>query len=417
MIPGISSLKSFRVSFLQIMKYRRLIALTFIQISVLWSFVLGEYEVVRKLRKNDDVLFTNHENVANFVADESSTQLDLNRLQEFVAKRSLLFNKTHTLTLSSVDITLLRNLAANITANPSNEAVLFCEQAAEMAEFLPQRIRNVLSEFANEGSSTGMLLITRIRLDEEQLPITPPGNTAHVGESTILARIQAIFNHAYGHMIGYEAEGEGRLFQDMVPKEELKTTQTSLGSNVELEIHTEQAFSKLRPDIVSLACLKGDSSAKTYILPVHYLLEYVTPSQQEFLRQSYWTTGVDMSFKMNGHEFLDGDVRGPLPIITGSYEDPFFVFDQDLMKGISPDAQEMIKKIVDVYYAHRLEHVLSPGEIVLVDNRRAVHGRSPFKPKFDGTDRFIIRSFAVLDYEKSAYARVDGGKTVAARYS
>jgi L-asparagine oxygenase len=399
------------------MRYQTVIIVFFFHVLCLWSSVIGRYEEARKLRKNDDILLNNHENVANFVSDEPSTQLDLNHLQEFVAKRSLSFNKTHTLTLSPVEVNILRVLAANITAHPSNEAVLFCEQAAEMAEFLPVRIRNVLTEFANEGSSTGMLLITRIPLDDETLPVTPPGNQVHSGELTIMARIQAIFNHAYGHMIGYEAEGDGRLFQDMVPKEELKSSQTSLGSNVELEIHTEQAFSKLRPDIVSLACLRGDPDAKTYILPVHYLLEYVTPQQQEFLRQSYWTTGVDMSFKMNGHEFLDGDLRGPLPIISGSYDDPYFVFDQDLMKGVRNDAQEMIQKIVDVYYVHRLEHVLSPGEIVLVDNRRAVHGRSPFKPKFDGTDRFIIRSFAVLDYEKSSYARPDGGKTVAARFS
>jgi len=338
-------------------------------------------------------------------------------LRHFISRNSLSFNRNHILHLSPEEVKLLINLASNITAHPSNGAELFCEQSAKMALSLPFRIKNTLTKFANEGSSTGMLLITGIPMDNKQLPLTPKGNSEHVGELTLLARIQAIFNHIYGQMIGYEAEGEGRLFQDLVPKEELKTSQTSLGSNVELEIHTEQAFSKLRPDIVSLACLRGDLSAKTYILPVHYILECLTPSQQEFLRQPNWTTEVDMSFKMNGHEFLDGDKRGPIPIITGSFEDPNLVFDQDLMKGNSDEAKEMINKIVEIYYKHRLEHILAPGEIVLIDNHRAVHGRSPFKPKFDGKDRFIIRSFAVLDYEKSAYARQDGGRIVASKFS
>ena len=33
------------------------------------------------------------------------------------------------------------------------------------------------------------------------------------------------------------------------------------GSGVELELHTEQAFSKLRPDVLSLACLRGNPKA------------------------------------------------------------------------------------------------------------------------------------------------------------
>ena len=63
-------------------------------------------------------------------------------------------------------------------------------------------------------------------------------------------------------MVSYEAEGNGRLFQDMVPNKELALSQTSLGSKKELELHTEQAFSEMRPDYLSLACLKGDIYAK-----------------------------------------------------------------------------------------------------------------------------------------------------------
>jgi L-asparagine oxygenase len=93
------------------------------------------------------------------------------------------------------------------------------------------------------------------------------------------------------------------------------------------------------------------------------------------------------------------------------------VFDQDLMMGITEEAEQMIQKIVDVYYRHRISHNLSPGEILFVDNRRAVHGRSPFVPQYNGEDRFLLRCFSVFDYEKTRYARPENQRVVATIFS
>jgi L-asparagine oxygenase len=106
-----------------------------------------------------------------------------------------------------------------------------------------------------------------------------------------------------------------------------------------------------------------------------------------------------------------------MAILHDLEEDPHFVFDQDLMKGTDEWSTRMIQKIVDLYYEYRLSHCLQPGQILFIDNRRAVHGRSPFFPKYDGKDRFLIRSFATLDYEKSAYARPNASRMVSAIYS
>jgi L-asparagine oxygenase len=249
------------------------------------------------------------------------------------------------------------------------------------------------------------------------LPKTPVDNNNKIGETTILAYIQSILINVIGEMISYEAEGYGRLFQDVVPVKKMENQQTSVGSNTELEIHTEQAFSKLRPDILSLACIRGDLLAQTYILPVNYILEQMDNDEKEKLRLPLWKTGVDLSFKLNGNDFIEGDIRGPLPIISGDYNDPKLIFDQDLMFGLNEDSNNLIKKIIDIYYKYRNQHNLQSGEIILIDNNRAVHGRSPFYPKYDGNDRFLIRCFAVYDYEHSSYARDSGSRMVSAIYS
>ena len=307
-------------------------------------------------------------------------------------------------------------LANKLSVIPSREPELFCIQSKELSKQLPQCIIDILLSFLKNGSETGFLLIKNLENDEN-IPNTPPSNGYKIGEQTILARIQSLFINVICEMIAYEGECFGRLFQDVVPVESMSKNQTSIGSSVELEIHTEQAFSKLRPDILSLACLRGDLEAYTHILPVQYILNNLNDNDKKLLREPLWKTGVDLSFKLNGHEFIDGDVRGPLSIIRGPLEDPLLVFDQDLMTGITEESDKMVKKIIDIYYKHRLRHNLKPGEIILVDNNRALHGRSPFFPKYDGYDRFLVRCFGTFDYKKSEYARPNNSRTVGAIYS
>lgn len=38
-----------------------------------------------------------------------------------------------------------------------------------------------------------------------------------------------------------------------------------------------------------------------------------------------------------------------------------------------------------------IAHVLEPGELLIDDNRRVVHGRTSFPPRYDGTDRWRMR--------------------------
>jgi L-asparagine oxygenase len=317
--------------------------------------------------------------------------------------------------LAPQECELLLALAGELTVSPTQAPELYCRQARRAARRMPDRVAELLADFASKGTASGTLLLDGLPAGEA--PPTPPDNRSHLGEDTVLARLQAIVNHSCGEMVAYEAEGNGRLYQDMVPNRALAQSQTSLGSRVELELHTEQAFSKLKPDVLSLACLRGHPDAKTYVLPAHVLCAQLSPFERTLVRQPLWMTGVDGSFCQEGHEFIEGDERGPLPIVAGAEEDPTVIFDQDLMRGVTDEAHAMVARVTEVYHEHRGSHTLEPGQILLVDNVRAVHGRSPFEPSFDGADRFIVRSFAVRDLVRTRYARPANGRMIAAEHS
>ena len=311
----------------------------------------------------------------------------------------------------------IQKLLREFDASPEDpDAFLLC--ASRLSERLPEDIKHRLTQFKNNQNTTGFIVFQDVLMHNHLLPDTPPDNKQFVGEKTEYAKIIAMFNQYLGNMIAYEGEGYGRLFQDMVPNKQLSESQTSLGSKNELEIHTEQAFSRLRPDILTLGCLRGDKHATTYIFPVNLLLNNMLEKDIECLRKPLWKIGVDLSFRMCQTDFIEGECRGPIPILYGSEENPMLVFDQDLMTGINEEAERLKNEIIQIYYKYRYAYVMQPGEIIFIDNQRAVHGRSPFTPRYDGNDRFIVRSFVTYDLSKSEYARSkDHPYRIDAKYS
>ena len=302
--------------------------------------------------------------------------------------------------LTNEEMKILNTLAKKLNLSPSHP--LFFGEIKSLVKEIPETIYNTFINFKKYGSNTGCLLLHITTNDD--IPSTPDSNKYKLGETTELSKMQAILMSIMGEMISYEAEGYGNLFQDIVPIKSMSNKQTSTGSNYELEIHTEQAFSPLRPDILSLSCLRGDPNAFTYILNLDMIINHLSEYEISLLKQPLWKIGVDLSFKMNDIEFINGNIRGPFPIIQCTEDDPILVFDQDLMFGITEESQSLIGKIVNLYYAYRNSYNLIPGDIMFIDNNRAVHGRSSFSPKFDGFDRFLIRSFLVFDYERVKHA-------------
>jgi L-asparagine oxygenase len=306
----------------------------------------------------------------------------------------------------------LCDYARKIIISPSLYPDTFCAQSSEFYRF---------SILKNRISFSWDYLFFR-NFPTECNKKTPENIHQYIGETSILARIQAVLlSYLGGEIISYEAEGDGHLFQDIIPVKNMEKQQTSIGSNIELEIHTEQAFSYYRPDFLSLACLRSDPEALTYILPVDVLLAYLSTDEIAVLQQPLWKIGVDLSFRLRGETFIEGEIRGPIPILSldprsdSDQEEFFLCFDQDLMTGINEEAQEMIPKIVQIYYNHRIAVCLKPGDILILDNRKVVHGRSTFSPKYDGTDRFLVRCFATLDFPKSESVR--RGRMILAKYS
>lgn len=308
---------------------------------------------------------------------------------------------------------LIAELAGELGLLVDQDPDRFCNRARMLARRIPDRIAERMLAFADLGSESGLLLVRG--LDVGSMPPTPTHNRSGLGRSTVFASQVAIVAHLLGDLAYYQAEGTGHLLQDMAPNPDYLHRQSSQGSEDELEAHTEQSFSPMRPDYVVLGCLRGEPTARTYIFPARALLSHFTDAEVDYLNRPLWTTLIDDSF----HPYVPDpeEIRGPFALLSGPAADPMLRLDQELTHGMTMRAQQLLNRVIDCYRQHRSSFELQSGDIGFVDNTRAMHGRSRFTPRFDGTDRFVVRGFVIRDLRRTSPARLPGSRQIGAAAS
>ena len=124
------------------------------------------------------------------------------------------------------------------------------------------------------------------------------------------------------------------------------------------------------------------------------MLAALSPADRSVLAEARFTTGIDESY-VGGPSSRRSH---PRPILTGEARAPKLWLDTDLMRGVDDAAQDALDRLSELVAEQATGVVLSAGDLLIVDNDRAVHGRSPFAPRFDGTDRWLQRTFVVADH-------------------
>ena len=168
-----------------------------------------------------------------------------------------------------------------------------------------------------------------------------------------------------------------------------------------LEFHTEAAFHPHRPRYLLLLCLRGDPSAVTTLSSIHEVLPHLPAAVRDILFQPRFRTAVDESY-LHGRQNVLGE---PMAVLTGDRELPTMVFEADLMVGTDEAADDALQSLARAVAALATGVALEAGDLLVVDNAVAVHGRTPFSPRFDGTDRWLQRAMVVSDLRPSAADR------------
>lgn len=276
----------------------------------------------------------------------------------------------------------------------------FVRAAGYARRRLPAEIHDPLIDLADHSTRQGFLLLKNINIGF--IPVTPSSPTEATDKDLQSEFVLLSVARCLGQPIGYSPEHNGSIVQNIVPVRGTEGTQISTSSGVALQFHTETAFHPFRPRYLLLLCLRGDPQAGTLVASVYDIVEHLSQGDRAILRKCRFRTAVDASF-LNGKSSGLGFAQ---PILFGTDSDLTFIYDADLMVGIDSEAQDVLERLAKAVRASTKSVVLDAGDLLVIDNYVAVHGRTPFEARFDGTDRWIQRTFVVSDLSPSASDRV-----------
>ena len=191
----------------------------------------------------------------------------------------------------------------------------------------------------------------------------------------------------FGHAISYIQEQQGSLIQNIVPVHKTETQQISTSSKVELGLHTEAAFHPYKPDYVMLLCIRGEQKAITTYDNLSDILSQLDLETRRVLKQKWFTTGIDLSFRTNE----EPDKNIPISIVGELDGMLTLIYDEVLIQGTNDLAREALEKVKQAIKNCTQEIVLNTGNLLVINNRNTIHGRKPFQPRYDGTDRWVQR--------------------------
>lgn len=197
-------------------------------------------------------------------------------------------------------------------------------------------------------------------------------------------------------------------------------TQQSVSSADELYTHTELAFADddYRADYLALLCLRADHDgvAATTLSPVEAVLPLLARSTIEILAQPRFRTTVDQSFLRGiGHETPIW--IGPIRALTLDTGRPRIRADFAETAGTDDAAQAALRELRATAESVAVEVRLRPGDLLIVENNHAFHGRTPFRARWDGLDRWLLRTSIVGYLARSAAYRPGDTRVVDVDYS
>lgn len=299
-----------------------------------------------------------------------------------------------------------------------SKAEAFVLEAQVQAAKLSPGLRRSLFEFRRFGHPSGGLLIQGVPIGP--LPSTPDRADSRIGTRSAAAAGLSVLAACLGDQYGFKPELGGSIVQDILPVRGFEREQISTSSIADLEAHTETAFSPYRPDYVVLLCLRADheNQAGTTLSSIDAMLPLLDDHSIETLREPRFRTMVDPSFVIGeglGHNICIDLIR----VLEGPARRPRLRVDlarEMGTRGKDRVAQRALEALRRATVETQVVVRLMAGEMLVLDNNYAVHGRTPFRPHYDGRDRWLLRSFITRDLASSSDVRPDDERIVQPDY-
>ncbi|WP_432248429.1 guanitoxin biosynthesis L-enduracididine beta-hydroxylase GntD [Streptomyces sanyensis] len=268
-------------------------------------------------------------------------------------------------------------------------------------ELLPAGLRAFLLSFRRtEGSAAA--LVHGFPVDDALLGPTPGhwseairGETAREQELWL-----AMCGMVLGDPFGWATLQEGRIIQNILPVRGDEERQSGYGSTSLLEFHTEDGFHPNRCDYLLLLGLRNPDLVPTIVASVGEVR--LSEADRSVLAEPRFRIRPDTEHIRQLEESDPGHpalarlremAERPVPtaVLFGDRFNPYLRIDRPFMDVRPGDtgAEAALDRLTAELHRVQRDVAVGPGSLLVVDNYRAVHGRRPFVPRYDGGDRWL----------------------------
>ena len=258
----------------------------------------------------------------------------------------------------------------------------------------PEGLRRFVKDFADTPPRTGFALVCGLEIDE--LPPTPQTHSPGVLSGHSSTEYLMMVGGLLGSLVGYAEEKSGALVHDVHAVRGEESRIENSGST-DFGFHTENVHHPLRPDFLGLLCLRQDHDGlgTTQLSSIREAVDSLPARTVNVLRARQFVSLHPTSFTRGAAG--PRPESEPHPVIFGEAPDLFMRFNVHNTRALDSAGDAALQELSVALglVCHRV--LLEPGDLVLINNHIAAHGRSAFTPRYDGRDRWLRRFYSLAN--------------------
>lgn len=185
----------------------------------------------------------------------------------------------------------------------------------------------------------------------------------------------------------YRDAKAGPMVMDIKPiKHEMTVETTSYYSWNNFDYHTDLAYIDEPPDFIAIICVQPDANGegRSIFADIRAAVADLAPETLAELQKP------NFIFKAPPHYQGGRVVR--IPILARDAQGEWTIRVRFDRAGTDlPAAEAALQALSAALDKHRIEFLVGQNSVYIIDNRRVVHGRTPFSPTFSTTDRHLKR--------------------------
>lgn len=276
-----------------------------------------------------------------------------------------------------------------IDADPYSMLDEFRDRAYSIfADLMPKEIVQQIKDIRYTRQSPGALLITGLPTDDDPGLTPSDGKRVRHKRSFVSEACLLGLGFFLGEPYGFVNEKDGEIIHNVCPVKGREDAKSNEGSIQDFYYHTEIAFHPLRPDFLMLNCLRPDHDrqALTHVVDVGAIYSFLSEEDIALLRQAEFIVQAPASFHQTAKDVST-------PVLLGDEGAPELRLNFNAMLARSDAAKSALDRLKEALRRETMAVALGPGDMLMVNNRRAVHGRNRFTPRYDGYDRWLQRLY------------------------